>query len=232
MTFAQQIIAFNRSLRADWVIPEPVELLYPYDRPETMEALTSFYQKYYSDEHPRICLFGINPGRFGAAVTGVPFTDPIRLETVCEIENPFPKKPELSSVFVYEFIEAFGGVDAFYPYFCITSICPLGFVKDGKNYNYYDDRELEKKVTPHIISHLRTLLGFNVSKAVALCLGRGKNYEYFKKLNDEHGFFGQVIPLPHPRWVMQYRRRRMSEFVGEYLHQLEQAMQTSGVDPR
>lgn len=229
MTFAEQIISFNRTLQADWEIPEPVELLYPYDRPETMEALTAFYQKYYADRDTRICLFGINPGRFGAAVTGVPFTDPIRLENECGIENPFPKKPELSSVFVYEFIETFGGVDAFYPHFCITSLCPLGFVKDGKNYNYYDDRELEQKVTPHIIDHLRTLLTFNVSNAVALCLGQGKNFKYFQQLNDQHRFFREVIPLPHPRWVMQYRRRRMYEFVGQYQKELERALKLAGL---
>jgi hypothetical protein len=230
MTFAEQIIDFNRSLSADWEIPGPVELLYPYDRPDTMEALTTFYQKFYDDRETRICLFGINPGRFGAAVTGVPFTDPIRLETVCGIENPFPKKPELSSVFVYEFIDAFGGVDAFYRYFCITSLCPLGFTRDGKNYNYYDDRDLEKSVSPHIVSHLRRLLGFQVSDAVALCLGQGKNYRYFQKLNEKHHFFKEIIPLPHPRWVMQYRRRRMAEFVDQYNHSLRLSIEIAGLD--
>lgn len=228
MTFADHIISFNRSLRADWQIPEPVELLYPYDRPETMEALTTFYRKYYADQHTRICVFGINPGRFGAAVTGVPFTDPIRLESVCNIDNPFPKKPELSSVFVYEFIEAFGGVDVFYPHFCITSLCPLGFVKDGKNYNYYDDRRLEESVQPHIVDHLRTLLSFQVSSDVALCLGQGKNFKFFERLNAEHRFFKTILPLPHPRWVMQYRRRRMTEFVDTYIDTLERAMKLAG----
>ncbi len=229
MTFAEQIISFNRTLQADWEIPEPVELLYPYDRPETMEALTTFYRKYYTDRDPRICLFGINPGRFGAAVTGVPFTDPIRLESVCGIDNPFPKKPELSSVFVYEFIEAFGGVDDFYPHFCITSLCPLGFIKDGKNYNYYDDRQLENKVRPHIVDHLNSLLSFNVSDEVALCLGQGKNFKFFQKLNEEHRFFKEIIPLPHPRWVMQYRRRRMGEFVDQYQAALNRSLDLAGM---
>lgn len=227
MTFAEQIITFNRSLRADWSIPKPVELLYPYDRPETLEALSTFYRQYYNDRNTRICIFGINPGRFGAAVTGVPFTDPIRLETICGIDNPFPKKAELSSIFVYEFIKAFGGVDVFYPYFFITSLCPLGFTRDGRNYNYYDDKKLERSVTPHIIDHLRTLLNFPISPAVALCLGQGKNYAYFQKLNAEHHFFEQIIPLPHPRWVMQYRRRRMEEFIGEYCERLYDALRSA-----
>lgn len=229
MTLSQQIIDFTRSLQPDWSIPAPVELLYPYGGRETMEVLIAFYQKYYSDEAPRIGLFGINPGRFGAGITGVPFTDPIRLETVCGIENPFPKKPELSSVFVYEFIEAFGGAAAFYQYFFITSLCPLGFVKDGKNYNYYDDRTLASCVTPYIVDHLRTLLEFNICPEVALCLGKGKNYDYFKKINAEHQFFQHLIPLPHPRWVMQYRRKKMPVFTDEYLEQLERALELAGL---
>lgn len=224
MTLADQLIAFTRSLEPNWSVPEPVELLYPYDQAETMQSLSTFYRKYYAGTQPRICLFGINPGRFGAAVTGVPFTDPIRLESECDIPNPFPKKPELSSVFVYAFIEAFGGAEAFYDRFCISSLCPLGFIKDGKNYNYYDDRQLEQSVTPHIVDHLHTLLGFHVSSKVAICLGQGKNYAYFEKLNAEHQFFDHILALPHPRWVMQYRRKKMSFFVGEYLKTLQEAV--------
>ena len=47
--------------------------------------------------------------------------------------------------------------------------------------------------------------------------------KYFEKLNEEHGFFKQVLPLPHPRWVMQYRRKRLEEFVELYLEKLRAA---------
>ena len=70
-----------------------------------MAALTAFYQKYYTDSQPRNFMFGINPGRFGAGITGVPFTDPVRLETECGIQNDFPKKQELSAQFVWMFIQ-------------------------------------------------------------------------------------------------------------------------------
>lgn len=229
MTFAEQIITFTRSLRPDWPIPSGVEMLYPYEQAETMAALEAFYHKYYQDQQRRIFIFGINPGRFGAGITGVPFTDPIRLEEACGITNAFHKRAELSSIFVYAFIEAFGGIEQFYRHFCITSICPLGFTKNGKNYNYYDDRGLEKAVTPYIIDHMHTLLGFYTADAVALCMGMGKNYEYFQKLNDTHGFFGQILPLPHPRWVMQYRLKRMEEFVQGYVEQLSAALQLAGL---
>ncbi len=223
MTFAQRVIRFNKNLSPDWSVPEGIELLYPYDEAATLQALTRFYRQYYDDRRARVGIYGINPGRFGAGVTGVPFTDPIRLETECGIENPFPKKPELSSLFVYEFIHAYGSVVDFYRNFFITSLCPLGFTKDGKNYNYYDSKALTTAVEPHVVDHLRQQLQWGVSSKIALCMGRGKNMEYFQKWNERHAFFEQIIPLPHPRWVMQYRRKRKEEFVGAYLEALAKA---------
>jgi hypothetical protein len=55
-------------------------------------------------------------------------------------------------------------------------------------------------------------------------MGQGKNYAFLNKLNQEHGFFEKIIPLPHPRWVMQYRLKRKKEFIREYVDKLSQAM--------
>ena len=217
MTFAHQVLTFTRALRPDWVLPSGFELLFPYSAPETMAALEAFYQKYYADAAPRTFILGINPGRFGAGVTGVPFTDPIRLEEDCGIPNGFAKRQELSSVFVYRVIAAFGGPAAFFEQFYISSLSPLGFVKAGKNCNYYDDRQLERAVAPHIVRNLETQLAFGARRHTAICLGEGQNYRYFQKLNDQHGFFEHILPLPHPRWVMQYRRKEVERYVGVYL---------------
>lgn len=222
--FSQQVIDFTRRLRIpDLRIPEGFGWLFPYDRPETMEALTRFYSKYYADDRPRTFIFGINPGRFGAGVTGVPFTDPIRLEQACGIENDFQKKPELSSVFVWQFIQAYGGAEAFCHRFYITSLSPLGFVKDGKNVNYYDDRDLQAGVEPFIVWNIKTQVEFGAGRELAICLGEGQNYKFFQKINAKHGFFREIAPLPHPRWVMQYRRKRVDEFVGKYVETLRKA---------
>lgn len=218
-TFGEKVVQFTRSLQPDWSLPPGVELLFPYAQPQTLEALEAFYRLYYTDQETRTYIFGINPGRFGAGITGVPFTDSIRLETVCGIQNNFDKKAELSSIFVYHFIQAFGGPVAFYRQFYITSLCPLGFTKEGKNYNYYDDRQLESAVTPHIINNIQTQKSFGANNKIALCMGEGQNYRFFTKLNDKHGFFDEILPLPHPRWVMQYRSKRMDEFVELYLQQ-------------
>ena len=212
MTFADKILAFHHSLSPNWKLPKGIELLFPFDKEDAWQAMSAFFKKYYDDQHQRTLIFGINPGRFGAGITGTPFTDPVKLEEICGIPNPFKKRVELSADFVYMFIDAFGGPKHFYRHFYITSLCPLGFVKDGKNYNYYDSKALEKAVEPHIIYNIKTLLRDGCNTKAALCLGQGKNYQYFKKLNEKHLFFKTIVPLPHPRWIMQYRRKKVKEF--------------------
>jgi len=217
MTFGEQVLQFHQSLRPDWELPPGFELLFPYGEKATWDAMSDFYKKYYGDSRQRTFLLGINPGRFGAGITGIPFTDPVRLEEDCGIPNAFRKRQELSSVFVYQVVEAFGEAGAFYQKFYVTAICPLGFVKDGKNINYYDDKRLQQAVEPHIIQSIETQIRFGCNRKTAVCLGKGKNFKYFLALNKRLQLFEEIVPLPHPRWVMQYRRRRMEEFVGEYL---------------
>ena len=103
----------------------------------------------------RISIFGINPGRFGAGLTGISFTDPIRLELVCGIKNDLKKKPEPSSRFVYKVIEAYGGVEKFYNDFYVTAVSPLGFTEDGNNLNYYDYKSLVAAAEPFIIDSIK-----------------------------------------------------------------------------
>ena len=79
MSFGQRVLDFNQSLQPDWQLPPEVELLHPFDQAGTWRATKQFYHRYYADEKPRIAILGINPGRFGAGVTGVPFTDPVTL---------------------------------------------------------------------------------------------------------------------------------------------------------
>ena len=203
-------------------LPDGVEWLYPYDDASVRDAMSRFFHKYFSDEMPRIAMWGINPGRFGAGVTGLPFTDPIRMEEECGLENDFTKRQELSSVFVYDVVNAMGGPASFYSKFYISSICPLGFVKDGKNYNYYDSKELTEAVMSLILENIEKHLEMGISDEVVFSMGQGTNFKFLKKLNDKHQYFREVKPLPHPRWVMQYRLKRKLEFVDQYVTALSE----------
>lgn len=217
--FSQQVLSYHFALKPVIKLPKGIEWLMPYVDPETRRCMTEFYRKYYNDKKTRTFILGINPGRFGAGITGVPFTDPIRLKSL-GIANSFAAKPELSSVFVYEMIDACGGPQRFYNEFYITSLSPLGFVKGGKNYNYYDDPQLSKLVRPFIIQNIETQMSFGADRSRVFCLGQGKNYEYLSKLNEEHQWWESVVPLPHPRWVMQYRLKRKEEFIELYKNAL------------
>lgn len=218
MTFAEQVLKFYQSLDlSTHRLPKGVEVLNPYQDKTAFDLAKKFFTKYYGDNHPRKIIIGINPGRFGGGMTGIPFTDPIRLETQCGITTDLPKKPELSSDFMYKMIEAFGGVEKFYSNYFISSVSPLGFTKDGNNLNYYDIKELQFAIQVLIIQSIRKQLTFNITTDVAFCLGEGQNYKFLQALNKEHHFFGEIVPLSHPRFIMQYRRKQLDEFIKLYV---------------
>ncbi|MCS6928037.1 MAG: DUF4918 family protein [Saprospiraceae bacterium] len=225
MSFADRVVAFSQQLSIPNIsLPDGIEWLYPYQQAETLRVMTLFYQKYYADDHPRLFIFGINPGRFGAGITGVPFTDPIRLESDCGIPNAFPKRQELSAQFIWQVIRTFGGPSHFCRYFYITALSPLGFVRGGINVNYYDDPRLLKAVEPFLLWNIRTQMAFGAYRHSAVCLGEGQNFRIFQRLNAEHGFFDSISALPHPRWIMQYRRKDVSSYVKKYLQLLEKCL--------
>ena len=105
----------------------------------------------------------------------------------------------------------------FYSNYFIGSVCPLGFVKGGKNINYYDDKELQKAVEPFIIESIQKQLSFPVDRSTCLCIGGAKNFKYLSGLNSRFHWFKEIVPLPHPRFVMQYRRKLVPEYVQLYL---------------
>jgi len=220
MNFADRVIEYYSKLQLVDGLPKEVNVLNPYTNDEVIKICKQFYNKYYSDSDGRIFIVGINPGRFGAGITGIPFTDPFVLENECGIKNDFDKRREISSEFVYKLINSMGGPDNFYRHFYIGSVSPLGFVKDGKNFNYYDSKDLMKAVKPFIISNLVKQIGLGINSRKCYCLGQGKNYEYLKMLNLELKLFDEIIPLPHPRWVMQYRRKQLDDIISDVVGKL------------
>lgn len=220
MSFAEKILRFHRSLSINTMLPEGVEVMNPYQDDVAFELCSQFYHKFYNDDHPRTLILGINPGRFGGGITGVPFTDPLKLEVNCGIPNDLKKKVELSADFIYRMIEAYGGPEKFYGKFYISALSPLGFVKDGKNLNYYDIRELQQAVEPFMIQSIERQLAFGADTDVCFCLGEGKNFNYLSMINDRYSFFKRIVPLSHPRFIMQYRRKMVDLFVKDYLKKL------------
>jgi len=220
MPLSNKILSFLKKLDLQIELPEEVEIMNPFKDEDIFNLCKKFYKKYYNDNKSRHIIFGINPGRFGGGITGIPFTDPVRLQNICGIENELQKKQELSSVFIYEMIDSFGGPEMFYDKFYISAISPLGFIKNNKNLNYYDDRKLENNIKIFVIDCIKQQLAFGIESEIAFCLGEGKNFVYLSKLNNEMKFFDKIVSLPHPRFIMQYRLKKKREYIERYLRAL------------
>ncbi len=232
-TFADKVIQFNKSLAFTGVLPNGIRIMNPFREDKQVMALSSaFYKKYYDDASQRHIILGINPGRFGGGITGIPFTDPKRLVEKCGI--PFHGNPahETSSVFIYEMIDAFGGPAAFYEKFYINSICPLGFTSQkpgGKevNYNYYDSKELTAAVYDFMNESITKQLSFGINTQTAFCFGTGKNEKFLRKLNEEKKYFKQIVALEHPRFIMQYKAKLKDVYIDKYLSAFHREIKTA-----
>jgi hypothetical protein len=221
MYWFHKIITYNKQLLFTGKLPKGISIMNPYaESVEALKASEAFYKQFYSDREPRKLILGINPGRYGAGATGVPFTDPKRL---LELNIPWdgPVSHEPSSVYVYDMIRAYGGPEHFYRRYFINSVSPLGYTiknKTGKevNFNYYDTPALCKNVLPFIHTNLEKLgsMGFDMDKVYVLGV---KNARFLEKVNAKGKYFGELVVLEHPRYIMQYQLRVKSVFIEKYL---------------
>jgi len=221
MSFGRKVLEFYRGLNfSEEGMPDKIEVMLPMKDREIRQFNELFYNKYYNDNEKRIFLIGINPGRFGGGITGIPFTDPIHLEEVLKIRNTLPKRYELSSKFIYSVVKEIGGPDIFFSKCYMTAVSPLGFMLKGKNINYYDNKNLLEKFENKFVDLLKQQISFGANTEVAFSLGRGKNFDFLQKVNKQYQIFRRILALPHPRWVMQYRYPARKEFVALYVNQL------------
>lgn len=216
-TFADKSLSFYKNLKTPKGLPKGVSAMNPYLEDSVCENVKKFLKKFFNDNNQRIYVFGINPGRFGAGLTGITFTDPVCLKEHCGIKNDLDKRKEVSAEFIYKFINHYGGASKFYKKFFLTGVSPLGFMRDGINYNYYDDKELLDASRPFVVETMHAQLAMGANRDVAIVLGTGKNQKAFSELNEKFKLFKKVHFLEHPRFIMQYRRKRLSEYLGKYM---------------
>jgi hypothetical protein len=224
-TVADKIIAFCSEVDCKAVLPPGISVMNPFrNDPGIMTLVCAFYKKFYNDNRERHLILGINPGRFGAGVTGIPFTDTHRLREKCGIPFQGFDTFETSSVFIYEMIEKYGGPEKFYSDFYISSVCPLGFTSAGKsgrevNYNYYDSKKLTESVYDFMIESIAKQVDFGIKRDTCFCLGTGKNYSSLSSLNEKFHFFDKIVSLEHPRYIMQYKSKKKLFYLSKYLEE-------------
>lgn len=205
------------------------KIINPYNdcNKEQIKVITTkFYTRFYNDKKKRRLILGSNPARRASAVTGVPFEDAIHLqkETGIFIDNFYVNKS--SSNFLYDVIDEYGGCEKFYNDFYMNFVFPLGISKINSkgnevNYNYYDVKQYEERFEEYIIKSIKEILQFNIDTSICYCIGSGKNYEYLVKLNRKYNFFKEIIPLEHPRFIMQYNSKNKDLYLKKYLEALK-----------
>lgn len=214
-TFAAKAINFFLNLKIDNNLPSHIEVMNPYENREVREVISKFFNKFFNDSNKRIYVLGINPGRFGGGLTGLSFTDPVALRTYCGIENNLGSQAELSSRFVYKFINSFGGPDKFFLKFYLSALYPFAIIKDGKNYNFYDDKELLEVIRPAIIVSVSEQIKFGAERSAVICFGK-KNEKYLKEINGKLKIFDKIVTLDHPRYIMQYKLKQLDKYLEKY----------------
>ena len=146
--------------------------------------IRKFYEEYIDSNvgNIKVVLCGINPGRYGAGKTGIPFIDFSSLsELLAEVQR---SDSERSSMFFYSVIKKYGA-EKFYSNIYATNICSVGFVKDNKNYNYYDlPKNIQDKIYVNFLEKIRI---FNPKVIIPVSEKVEKSLKYLKSKGELEG---------------------------------------------
>src|SRR3990170_385993 len=98
-------------------------------------------------------------------------------------------------------------------------------------FRFYTSLELRNKLprgvvamNPFLIRSIESQLGFGARRDAAIVLGTGKIRQVFEDLNRECSFFKAVHVLEHPRFIMQYRRRKLRDYLRKYCEVFRQVL--------
>lgn len=216
-SFGNAIERFLCGLRLHVPLPEGITVLDPYRDAEVRGVVHTMTSTYYTGTQPRLGVWGINPGRFGAGVTGLSFTDPWALEHQLGIATSLRGRRELSAEFISMVIDAYGGPHAYYHDVYMCALSPLGFVKDGVNINFYDDKDLQRDIVPFVLDSLRAQHAAGLVPDRCIVLGSGALRRFMERSIRPVMHYAEVGYLDHPRYIMQYKRSQTSSYVREYV---------------
>ena len=229
VTFAEKAIKFNDYLsKINIELPEGFNLINPFNGVNTKqinEITKKFYNIYYNDNNSRRLIIGSSPARNGTALTGIPYEDSMHLQKITGIYIDKFHVNKSSSNFLYDVIEKYGGSKKFYSKFYMNFVCPLGIVRNnskGKevNCNYYENKKVQEQLYSFIIDSLNKQIELGLDTSVVYCIGSGGNYKFLTELNNKYHLFETIIPLEHPRFIMQYNSKYKDDYIKKYLDAL------------
>jgi len=83
-------------------------------------------------------------------------------------------------------------------------------------------------VQDFIIQSIHQQITFGITTDICYIFGTGKNEKFMRQLNAEHKFFGEIIALEHPRFVMQYKAKSKQVYIDKYLAAFSRAVGQEG----
>lgn len=221
--FSDRVLKFNDELsNMVFNLPESYYIRNPFNSKIVKEIAPIFYKKYYNDNKKRYLILGSSPARRGTAVTGIPFEDADHLYKITGIAIDNFHINKSSSNFLYKVMEEYGGCEKFYNDFFMSFVCPLGIVKINSkgnevNCNYYENKEIENNLYNFIVTSLKKQISFGIDTSVCYCIGSGENFKFITKINEQYNFFKKIIPLEHPRFIMQYHSNDKDKYLNKYM---------------
>ena len=161
------------------------------------------------------------PADTGRGLQGYPSLTTKHLESDCGIRMQSARTHEVSSVFVYDMIAQYGGVEAFYKDYYINSPFPLAIVRRNAqgnwlNANYYDDPELFTLTREYMIETLKKHIALGLDTHKVYVLGK-KNATFLDKLNKEASLFKKMVVLEHPRYIEQYKSKEKQLYIDKFI---------------
>lgn len=229
ITFAKRVLQFYEKLEQETVnLPEGFKIINPYkgkNKDVVKKIANIFYGKYYNDNNTRRFILGSSPARRGSAITGIPFEDSVHLKKVTGIDIEKFNINKSSSSFLNEVISKYGGSRKFYLDYYMNFVCPLGITRinsKGKeiNCNYYENKRLKDVLQSFIISSLEEQIAFGMDTSVCYCIGSGENYDFLTEINASKHYFDNIVPLEHPRYIMQYNLEQKEFYIEKYMKAL------------
>jgi hypothetical protein len=209
-------------------LTEGISVYNPYaESAEAHRCVVEFYDKFFNDQFRRNVFFGTNPFRWGAGLTGVPFTDARRLAEKCGINFNSPSSQENASAFIYDVVNEFGGPAKFYRQYYFNWLCPIGFLNVKMPHNngfpYYQEAALYNAIKALIVKNIQHLLEIGTKRDYCFCIGLGKNEYYLRKINDQYGFFSKIVALEHPGYITRYHSSERGKYLNHYIKQISDA---------
>ena len=186
-----------------------------YEFLENKNNIIEFHKRYVQPNSPKIVICGINPGRNGAGLTGIPFIDFESLSKM--LSNIGNKESEQSAKFFYSVIQKFE-IENFYQKFHVTNISWYGFsqIDKQKNVNYDN---ISTEIAIFLIEKFVEEMEF-INPDVIIPLSRNVLYELvsLKKRDKIKAEIG--TRLCHPSWISTYRSKDFDLWTAKYVEVL------------